>query len=104
MHGLMEAKKNYQNDENLRFPTQKSQETKRNTRSKRGITRNFSFMRDYLDRVTKADQCSQYVDDIGRAANHVTQLMRNIRAVFECISKAGLKLTTVNRKTPLWSN
>ena len=52
-----------------------------------------SFMREYLDKVIKADQCAQYVDDIGIAANSVTQLIRNIRAVFECIRRAGLKLT-----------
>ena len=52
-----------------------------------------SFMREYLDKVIKADQCAQYVDDIGIAANSVTQLIRNIKAVFECIRQAGLKLT-----------
>ena len=52
-----------------------------------------SFIWVYLDKVIKADQCAQYVDDIGRAANSVTQLMRNIRAVFECIRQAGLKLS-----------
>ena len=52
-----------------------------------------SFMRENLDKVIKADQCAQYVDDIGIAANSVTQLIRNIRAVFECIRRAGLKLT-----------
>ena len=31
------------------------------------------------------------MDDIGIAANCVTQLIRNIRAVFECIRQAGLK-------------
>ena len=51
------------------------------------------FMREYLDKVIKADQCAQYVDDIGIAANSVTQLIRNIRAVFECIRQAGLKLS-----------
>ena len=51
-----------------------------------------SFMREYLDKVIKADQCAQYVDDIGIAANSVTQLIRNIRAIFECIRQAGLKL------------
>ena len=50
-------------------------------------------MREYLDKVIKADQCAQYVDDIGIAANSVTQLIRNIRAVFECIRQAGLKLS-----------
>ena len=51
-----------------------------------------SFMREYLDKVIKADQCAQYVDDIGIAINSVTQLIRNIRAIFECIRQAGLKL------------
>ena len=52
-----------------------------------------SFMREYLDPVVKADQCAQYVDDIGIAANNATDLTRNIRAVFQCIRSAGLKLT-----------
>ena len=50
-------------------------------------------MREYLDPVVKADQCAQYVDDIGIAANNATGLTRNIRAVFKCIRQAGLKLT-----------
>ena len=52
-----------------------------------------SFMREYLDPVVKADQCAQYVDDIGIAANEADQLILNLRAVFECLRKAGLKLT-----------
>ena len=52
-----------------------------------------SFMREYLDKAIKADQCAQYVDDIGIAANDSTQLCINIKTVFECIRKAGLKLT-----------
>ena len=50
-------------------------------------------MREYLDPVVKADQCAQYVDDIGIAANNATDLSRNIRAVFQCIPNAELKLT-----------
>ena len=50
-------------------------------------------MREYLDPVVKADQCAQYVDDIGIAANNATDLTRNIRAVFKSIGQAGLKLT-----------
>ena len=50
-------------------------------------------MREYLDPVVKADQCAQYVDDIGIAANNATDLTRNIRAVFNCVRQAGLKLT-----------
>ena len=52
-----------------------------------------SFMREYLDPVVKADQCAQYVDDIGIAANNAPELVRNIKAVFTCIRKAGLKLS-----------
>ena len=51
------------------------------------------FMREYLDPVVEADQCAQYVDDIGIAANNATDLTRNIRSVFQCIRDAGLKLT-----------
>ena len=46
-----------------------------------------------MDPVVKADQCAQYVDDIGIAANNATDLTRNIRAVFKCIRQAGIKLT-----------
>ena len=59
----------------------------------RSVSAFSSFMREYLDPVVKADQCAQYVDDIGIAANNATDLTRNIRAVFKCIRKAGLKLT-----------
>ena len=52
-----------------------------------------SFMREYLDRAIKADQCAQYVDDIGIAANDTKQLCTNIKTVFECIRNAGLKLS-----------
>ena len=52
-----------------------------------------SFMREYLDKVIKADQCAQDVDDIGIAANSVTRLMRNNRTVFGSIIQAGFRLT-----------
>ena len=52
-----------------------------------------SFLRKYLDPVIKADQCAQYVDDIGIAANTPEQLIKNLRAVFQCLRKAGLKLS-----------
>ena len=51
-------------------------------------------MLEYLDPVVKADQCAQYVDDIGIGANNATDFTRNIRAVFKCIRQAGLKPTT----------
>ena len=52
-----------------------------------------SFMREFLDRVIKADQCAQYVDDIGISAKDAAHLIKNLRATFECIREAGLKLT-----------
>ena len=58
----------------------------------RSVSAFSSFMREYLDPVVKADQCDQYVDDIGISANNATDLTRNIRAVFQCIRNAGLKL------------
>ena len=51
-----------------------------------------SFMRENLDKAIKADQCAQYVNDIGIAATDSTQLSINIKTVFECIRKAGIKL------------
>ena len=59
----------------------------------RSVSAFSSFMRENLDPVVKADQCAQYVDDIGIAANNATDLTRNIRAVFKCIRQAELKLT-----------
>ena len=52
-----------------------------------------SWMREYLGPVIKADQCAQYVDNIGIAAKTATDLTLNIQAVFKCIRQAGLKLT-----------
>ena len=52
-----------------------------------------SFKREYLDPVVKADQCAQYVDHNGIAANNATDLTRNIRAVSKYIRQAGLKMT-----------
>ena len=59
----------------------------------RALSAFLGFMREGLDRVIKADQCAQYVDDIGIAANDADQLIKILRATFECIRKAGLKLT-----------
>ena len=56
-----------------------------------------SFMRKYLDKLLKADQCAQYVDDIGIVANDADHLIANQRATFNCIHEAGLKLTMHKR-------
>ena len=51
----------------------------------RSVSTFSSFLHEYLESVVKADQCAQYVDNIGIAADNATDLMRNIRAVFKCI-------------------
>ena len=63
----------------------------------RSVSVFLSFMREYLDPVVVADQCAQYVDDIGIAANNATDITRNIRAVFKYFRQAGLKLTFEKR-------
>ena len=55
-----------------------------------------SSMREYLDRVIKADKCAQYVDDIGIATHTTEELKNNLREVFQCIREAGLRLTKSN--------
>ena len=62
-------------------------------RLSRALSAFSSFMQEYLDSGIKADQCAHYVVDIGIAANTTEQLIKNLRAVFKCIRKAGLKLT-----------
>ena len=46
-----------------------------------------------LDLVIKANQCAQYVDDLGIAANDSQQLICNLKSVFACIQETGWKLT-----------
>ena len=49
-------------------------------------------MRGYFDPVVKAHQYAQYVDGSGITANTDTDFTRKIRAFFESIRKAGLKV------------
>ena len=48
-----------------------------------------SLIREYLDPVIKADQYAQYVDVLGLAANASQRLIKNVRAVLQCLKKAG---------------
>ena len=59
----------------------------------RSLSAFLSFIREYFDPVIKAAQCAQYVHDIGIAANTPEQLIKNLRAVFQCLRKTGLKLS-----------
>ena len=62
-----------------------------------GLSRSLSaflkFIRENLDPVRKAEQCTQYVYDISIASNTPQQLIKNLRVVFQCLRKAGLKLS-----------
>ena len=48
----------------------------------RSVSSFSSFIRQYLDPLVKADQCAQYVDDIGITANNAADAIRKFRAVF----------------------
>ena len=52
-----------------------------------------SFIPKYLNPDNKGDQCAQYVDGIGITADTLQQLYKNLRAVFQCPKKTGLKLS-----------
>ena len=57
-------------------------------------------MREYLDPVVKADQCAQYVDDIGIAANSAPELVRNIKARIFMYPQSWTKI--ISGKVPFW--
>ena len=57
----------------------------------RALVAILSFMLNYFDKVIKADQNAKCVDDIDIAANDAEKLIKNFRATFKCIQKAGLK-------------
>ena len=52
-----------------------------------------SFMREYLDRMVKADQWAPYVDDLGIAVKNATDNTRNVRAISQYIRRGGVKRT-----------
>ena len=59
----------------------------------RSVSAFSSFMRKYLYPCIVADQCFQYVDDLGTGAKTFEEFVNNLRAIFVCIEKAGLKFT-----------
>ena len=48
-------------------------------------------MRDYLDKVTKADQCALYVEYFGIASDNAEKVINNLRATFQGTQKAAFK-------------
>ena len=59
----------------------------------RSVTAFWSFMREYLDPVVKANQSARYVYDFGITAEKASDFIRNIRSIFQFIRQAGLKMT-----------
>ena len=53
----------------------------------RALSAFFSFMREYIDKVIKADQYAQYVDDVGIAANDAEQLINHLRPLSNAFRK-----------------
>ena len=75
------------------FPSKKFAYRSLTQRLSRTLWAFSSFMRESLDRVIKADQCAQNVDDIGIAANDADHLIKNVKTTFECIRDPGIKIT-----------
>ena len=62
-------------------------------RFSRSISASSSIIREYLDPVIKADQCTQHVDEFVKSVNTPEQLTKNLPAVFHWLRKAGVKLS-----------
>ena len=59
----------------------------------RSVSAFSSFVREYLDPCIAADKCFSYVDDIGSATNTSREMIDNIRHIFQCVRRSGLKLS-----------
>ena len=64
----------------------------------RSLSAFLSFMREYLDRVVKADPCSQYVDNNGIAAKNATELTNRSQQIQVPQFQKGLTALTGIRK------
>ena len=62
-------------------------------RFSRSLLAFLSFIQQYLLPVIKNDQCAQYVDYNGIAANTLQRVIRNLKTVFQCLRKTGFKLS-----------
>ena len=60
-----------------------------------------SFIREYLDPVVKGDQCSQYVDEIGIAANDAADLTPEHWS--NLLVQSPSRIETEDKEMPIWS-
>ena len=64
----------------------------------KSVTGFSAFTRHCLDPCLTANVCTQYMDDIGSGAENVTEIVRNLKKVIDCVRKSGLKQPSV------WNN
>ena len=64
----------------------------------KSVTGFSAFISHYLDPCLAANICTQYMDDIGKAVKNFDELIPNLRKIFECIRRSGLKLSPGKRK------
>ena len=58
----------------------------------KSVTGFSAFIRNYLDPYLAAGSCTQLMDDIGCGVEKFEELVPNLRKIFSCIRKSGLKL------------
>ena len=59
----------------------------------KSVTGFSSFVKSYLDSCLAANLCTQFMDDIGCGVETFEQLIPNLRQIFDCLRKSGLRLT-----------
>ena len=59
----------------------------------KSVTGFSSFVRHYLDPCLAADLCTQFMDDIGSGSRTFEEMISNLRKIFDCLRRAGLKLS-----------
>ena len=59
----------------------------------KSVTGFSAFITHYLDPCLAANNCTQYMDDKGSAVKNFDALIPNLRKIFECIRRSGLKLS-----------
>ena len=59
----------------------------------KSVTGFSSFIKHYLDPCLAANVCTQFMDDIAAGVNSFEELIPALRKIFDCLRKAGLKLS-----------
>ena len=59
----------------------------------KSVTGFSSFVRHYMDECLAADLCAQFMDDIGCGVEKFEDLVPNLRKIFSCLRRSGLRLS-----------